>query len=298
MGQPGEILSPSAIAMWQRCPEQWNRRYVQRHVIPPASAMIRGRGVDESVNSNMKHKRATGELLPLDEALDTARDTVAVAVDHGDVAWEEDERQLGHEKARAELINTAVALAGGHYETAAPWISPAMVQAEVQGRLDGIKIRGFLDLVEKDSRIRDTKSSKKAPGVSDAENSQQLTCYTALFDLAPKDDLPAQSPEQVLDFVVRTKTAPAKKTFGLRGGVSVSERPDKTYVSYYAIKTVNTAEDVSRFKKKLRVIRQAIDSALETGAFPPTDPSNWWCSPNWCGYHASCPYVRKGKTIS
>ena len=30
---------------------------------------------------------------------------------------------------------------------------------------------------------------------------------------------------------------------------------------------------------------------VETGLFPPANPSEWYCSPKWCGYYQTCKYV-------
>ena len=33
--------------------------------------------------------------------------------------------------------------------------------------------------------------------------------------------------------------------------------------------------------------------AIQSGIFIPADPSDWICSPRWCGYYDGCPFGRR-----
>ena len=44
-----------------------------------------------------------------------------------------------------------------------------------------------------------------------------------------------------------------------------------------------------QYQRVQRLMIRVLDS-IEAGIFPPTDPTNWACSPAYCGYWSMCPF--------
>ena len=69
-------LSISQLGMFQRCGEQWRRRYLDEEVFPPGIAARVGSGVHKAAEINFKSKMQTGEDMPLDAVQDAAAETL------------------------------------------------------------------------------------------------------------------------------------------------------------------------------------------------------------------------------
>ena len=59
-------ISVSALEMHQRCPKQYEFRYVEGMKIPPGIALIRGKAFHSGVAHNYKQKIESAKDLPLD----------------------------------------------------------------------------------------------------------------------------------------------------------------------------------------------------------------------------------------
>lgn len=280
-------ISISAMAMYQRCGEQYRRRYIEGEILPPKVAMLRGRAVDEGANYELTVLRDTKFLPELDEVLELAADSARSSVQHGDVLWTAEEQERGVKRVAGELVDEVTRLARGHHTLRAPWTAPRLVQAEVEGKLAGLPFRGFLDLVERDGTIADLKTSAKRPSADAGEDSQQLAGYEAIYAACSKpDDLPRFSPKQRLDYLVPYKRKPRDLSF------PVLPLDDGSFVAYFRIMRRAGPEQVDVFKARLKAMKQGVDA----GTFMPANPDSWWCSDKWCGYHATCPYVRRPVT--
>lgn len=267
-----EHFSVTQLQMYQKCPAQYEFRYVKGLRIPPGVAQIRGISVHKSVGVNMRSKKETGEPVSLDVALDTARDQVNGSFQRGIVLTEE-EKSEGLEKVKGRVIDVAVDLAGLHYREVAPEVEPSMVEERVTLKV-GKKgpmprdVVVVLDLADAQDRIRDTKTKEKSPNENEAKESQQLTTQAMAFAAKTK-----RFPQDlILDHLVRTpggkKTKPTVKVVRQ---VTTRDREDMTVL-------------LARMQASLK--------AIEAGSFPP-QPNGWHCHPKWCGYWDRCPYVRK-----
>lgn len=257
-------LSPSALDMLSRCGEQYRFRYIEGLRIPPAVNMIVGRAVDQSVNVNLQTKIATGGLLEPDVVRDVAAETCSNEFDPANITLDEEERSRGIDAVRGEAIDKSVRLARLHHAEVAPAISPVHVQRrwelEVAGR--DATIRGIVDVDEGPGHVRDTKTSKKAPTASAADDSEQLTAYA----LAHRVLDGAQEVEVALDHLVDLKTP-----------------------KVVTLRSRRAMPDFERFLA--RVDRGLL--AIRAGIFVPARPTDWWCSERWCGYHDRCPFARR-----
>lgn len=255
--------------MLERCGEQYRRRYIDKHRIPPGVALIVGTAVDGTVTKNLGNKITTNELLPIEQIVDDARDLTMRSFDREGVALDSDEEKRGLKVVKAETIDKAIRLSRLHATSAAPSLNPTHVQRPFVLELSGfpVNLAGTIDVQEGSHSIRDTKTSAKTPGADVAEKSDQLTMYALGAKI-----IDGKIPDQVaLDYLIDTKT-PAHKTF-------TSER---------------TEDD---FRPLLNRVEVAV-RALEKGVFIPVNPDHWVCSARYCGYWNTCPFVRRPKSIA
>lgn len=257
------VLHVSQMNMLSRCGEQYYRRYVKGEVIPPAVAMVTGTGTHRGVEENLRNKIATkGTLLPVAQVQQIAVDAFKAEWDRG-VKLSEDEVSAGIDRVKGEAIDTVASLSALHHRELAPRIQPVHVERTFRLELPGypLDLAGTMDIQEPRT-VRDTKTAAKSPPSDAADVSAQLTMYA----LAVKT-LEGAAPEKVcLDNLVKTKTP-----------------------KVVVLESTRTDDDMRQF---LQRVERSVE-VIQKGAFTPADPSSWWCSKEWCGYHATCPFAAK-----
>ena len=258
---PKPQIHKSMIGMFDRCPKQYEQRYVEGLRIPPASAMIVGSGVHGSAELDLRAKRDIGHLLPDDAIRDAARDSLNTAWDKEGVALDDEEKMLGEKIVKAEAMKMTIALAVLHHDDLAPRLEPLHIERPFTVELKGfpVDLSGTIDLQESNGTVRDLKTRKASPPAGLADASLDMSCY----GLAAKA-LDGESPKMLaMDFLVKTKTPKL-----------VTQETTRSEAAYRA------------FLMRVEVVSRAIES----GIFPPCSPDNWCCSPRWCGYWTRCPY--------
>ncbi len=255
--------SVSQLTMFQRCGEQYRRRYIEGDIVPPGLALVTGRATHKSAEVNLKEKMDSGKLVHLEDALDAARDEVHEMFSDGDIDTDGKER----EAAIAETTDEAVTLSTIHYNELAPVIQPVGVEEKFEIDIGLSRpLLGFIDVVEKEA-IRDLKTVKRAPTQADVDVNQQMTAYhLARTEAGMKPKL------VIIDAVTKTK------------------KP-----KVVTITSTRTEADQARLLARFG----AMEKTLEAGNFMPTDPTQWWCDQRWCGYWSTCSYAGGAvKTIS
>ena len=254
------VLHKSQIGMFDRCPKQYEFRYVDGIRIPPASAMIAGTGVHKAAAKDLTSKRDTGKLLPELAVLEAARDAVNMEWESG-VLLDDSERLIGERQARGETVDMAVSLAGLHHGKLAPGLKPKHIERPFTVELTGfpVDLGGTIDLQEEGGCLRDLKTRKASPPEGFADSCLDLSCY----GLAAKALDGAAPTSLAMDFLVKTKTPKL-----------VTQMTTRSEAAYRAF--------------LLRI--EAVSHAIESGSFPPCSPDNWCCSARWCGYYDRCPF--------
>ena len=138
---------------------------------------------------------------------------------------------------------------------------------------NGLDFVGEFDIVEKwqeisevpeseVSIIRDTKTSKKSPTETMADESHQLSAYSVAHHVLYGD-----LPDAVkLDYLVDLKS-------GVKTVTLTSHRDE---------------EDVDKYLNRL--VSAVVQ--MESGIFVPAPNTAWWCADRWCAYHSHCDYVK------
>jgi RecB family exonuclease len=171
------------------CHARWWFKYIERLPDPPNASLALGRAVHSALAQNFEQKVETYEDLPLSGVLSLFRE-----------AWakERDQAEFRDDECPAQLAITGEALVGKYLDEVAPEIEPAAVELHVEGEIGGVRVHGFIDLLDTDGRIIDLKTAKASPGGIEPMNRFQIATYRQLA--------PAASGKGRVDTLVKTKT--------------------------------------------------------------------------------------------
>lgn len=258
--------SISQLGMFQRCGEQWRRRYVEEEVIPPGISARVGTGVHKAAEINFKSKMQTGQDMPLDAIQDAAAEAYDKALQEG-VFFAPDEVP-GAKIAMAKGKDDAVSLATLFRNELAPAISPALVEHKVTLEIPGVvmPIVAILDCYTQDRALRDLKTSGKKWPEDKAHTSPQPTIYREAVKEATGEYLE----RTMFDVLVNNKT-PVLQT----------------------IETHRTDEDMQILVRQFGIMA----ASIQAGIFPPAQSDHWCCSMKFCGYFFTCPHIPAHRKI-
>jgi RecB family exonuclease len=169
--RPAEVLSPSQVTQFLQCPAKWYFRYLLDLEEPTTAATALGRAFHESIAYNFRQKIQTSSDLAVGDCLEYFRSSLGRHLEN--VALQRGIQPI-------ELMDLGTVMLEKYLCEAAPLIRPAAVETPVAGSIGGVKVRGYVDLVDKERRIIDTKSAlKPAKGISH-DHRLQLTSYAMI----------------------------------------------------------------------------------------------------------------------
>ena len=265
-------VSPSQLSMYFKCGEQYRRRYIEHERIPPGIAMHRGTGVHAGAQLNFRQKIASFVDAPTSEIVDAAVAAFDGAVTKDGVLLTREEESRGQKHVVAEARDTAARMARTFAEAIAPAYQPIEVEERVTIELPRAPrdILGIVDLVAVDAHdspetgqrsVVDLKTGTKSRPQSDADDSMQLTVYSAAHHVRHGFPVRDARLEILID--------------GAKG------------VRRQTLTTTRDQHDIAAFVARVN----AMLAGIEAGIFTPAPPGSWWCSARWCGYWSTCPYV-------
>jgi len=155
---PIDHWSPSSLAMLNRCPRQWQERYIHGRKERPGEALVVGTAVHAGVERNFEQKIRTQEDLPIVDLLDW----------YVEVGWEETlEREAmrnGQEpiwdNEPAKARDRGKAMLSEYHNVVAPRVQPLSVEGWVEVDLGAyVPVQGRYDVVRSSSVI-DVKTGK------------------------------------------------------------------------------------------------------------------------------------------
>jgi hypothetical protein len=153
-------LSASSIAMYQRCREQWRRRYVLGERERPGAALVWGSADHFAHEQNFTQKIASGEDLPADdvkvafaEGFDQA---VARNGGESEVVWDDDKP--------GALKDAGTLLVAVYHETVSPLVQPTAVEEKFTVELPGVPVPvvGRMDVLTAAAAI-ERKTARQKP---------------------------------------------------------------------------------------------------------------------------------------
>lgn len=255
-------LSASQLDMACRCGEQYRRRYMEREIIAPGIAMLKGSAVHKGAETNFRQKIESHEDLPVNDIVDAAVASLDAAA-HGEVSLTDDELSIGFKNVIGAATDSVRDMAKIHAEQQAPDYQPVMVEQAVRIELPDSPrdYLGVLDLVDDQDRVIDLKTAKRKKSQNDADSSVQLTGYGATFKALNGRD----PKELILDTIIQGKKETTRQT----------------------VSTTRSEADYAALAERIN----AVNASIAAGIFLPATPGAWNCSPRWCGYFTTCKFV-------
>jgi len=273
---PKGYMSISQVNMYLRCGRQYKFRYVDDHKRPPAVPMALGSGGHAALEVTHHHLVDHETPAPTEQLLSCFSDK-----------WEEISLLVEDWEGAVpgQIKDVGIALVRLYNSTVAPNVRPQVDAQQVRGiekkfeiTVGGVPMLGYIDLIDANSdiamsheeleRIRsvmgpkwvaadlrtsiaDFKFTGKTMAQAVVDGSLQLTMYSLATGIAAVR----------FDQLIKTKVPKIKRAVSVR-----------------------TSRDHAWLKHLVREVAEAVSK----GVFPPCDPTEWVCSPKWCGYWAMC----------
>jgi len=258
-----DSIHQSSLSTALRCGEQFRRRYIDGEIIPPGVAAGRGTGVHEANRVNLTQKIKSGKDLSLDDLQDACRDGYMKAFRNGVYMTKEDEPAKS--RILNDGLNDALRCTKIYRDNVAPEIEPVSVEDpfEIDVGLP-LNLAGTVDIQRK-RIINDLKTTSMKWPEDRIKNEIQPIFYSFV-----KEYIEKERPEFRYDILIARRG---------KDGNPTSE-------DYQPLKLTATDKDYNALFAKISVFLKM----LEAGIFPPCNPSDWVCSPKWCGYYATCIY--------
>lgn len=245
---PKPHLSVSQINMYLRCPAQYKFRYIDGLILPPKTALTKGKSVHKGIEHNYTQKIETFQDVKLSEVQEVT------AAEFEALAPETDFEGADPGKVKDETISLVTL----YHKNVAPTVQPVAVEQKVEVEFENTPytLLGYIDVLDDNGYIRDTKTAAKSPSENEVNKSLQLTAYAmAHRTLYGKEEAGVK-----LDYLVQTKTPKVVTLEGKR-----------------------TQKDIDRFLKIMGMVAHAIENQI----FYPNE-NNYLCSPDKCGYYHRC----------
>lgn len=247
-------ITQSMVHLYEKCGRAFQFRYMEGLKIAPQSALTVGRSVDEGITHNLLQKIHSEKDVSTEEVVDVVVTTFNREASETD--WQGEDP--GVQK------DIAVKLVSVHHKELAPAIAPKAVQVKLQAELSDYILGGTLDLIEKDSTIVDSKTSKDKYDDDSVGKSLQPAVYTYLYE----KNYGTTSKGFRYDVMVKPKELKTK---------SVPPSTQKVF------------GEVSEKQKAVALMRaDALHKAIKSGAFHYAPDGAWNCSQKWCGYWNIC----------
>jgi len=265
MEEPGDVLSPSGASGFLSCSFKWNCRHILKLPDPPTGALTMGSAVHAAINANFEQKIETKRDLP----------PISVKAVY-DEAWsllvkgEYPARYQGSKPALptefrddeepAELKKLGEALTLKYLDEACPEIEPKAVEFKVMGTINGVRVRGYIDLLDAQGRVIDLKTAARTPSEISSDYRFQVATYRQLLG-------GIVTGEARVDTLVKTKTPKL---------VQIGCTIDRS--------------DVDAIERLYPLVQRGI-----RGGFFAANRSHYLCSRKYCGFWRECERQFGGK---
>jgi hypothetical protein len=255
-------ISHSQLSLYLKCSEAYRRRYVEKEVIPPGIAALRGVSVHKGAEANFDQKLHTRRDLKPSQVAEIAVDSFDTVVKREDVWLNPEEQTVGKKKVLGEAKDMAVRLATLFGEKVAPKYQPKYVELEHRIVLpkSSHDLLGRMDLITEDDVVQDLKTRKRATSPEAIHKDMQLTFYALTY---------------------QNKFGKGPKA------MAIDELVDTKEPSVNSVVTDRRAEDFDALVHRLN----SVIKGIKAGIFTPAQEGAWQCSARWCGFWATCKFV-------
>lgn len=266
-------LHQSHLSMLYKCGEKFRRVVLEGDREPPTTPLVIGTASHQAIAHNLRNKIEKGTLLTREAVQDFSRDAFIKEWQSSPIILNEEEISEGLQKTRDVSQDSTIAVVTEHHYAIAPKLFPVEVEKAwvLEAPAFPFDLAGMIDIKERYGKvekiittIRDNKTRSRDFGQIEVDNSEQFTVY-AMAAFYIDGVLP--------DYVFQDTLI--KPTKG-RSAKAISYRSTRTKEDFDVFQR--------RFEQACRII--------EKQAFAPANPTDWWCSKEYCGFAAngSCPY--------
>ncbi len=261
--------SVSQYNQWKLCGEAYRRERIEGDRREIGIAGKRGLAVDEALSASLEAKINHGKLLPTAEVAAHASREI-LKLKKRDVHLTRSEESDGWVNTRTRVAKIAGEMATLANDSVCTTMQPAATQAYLEPTIPGtdIRMKMYIDVVQKNNEIGDWKTKNRDPGAKAAEQSIQLAIYAWGARTESTPDNIVRSPSQSLHVLLPPTT-----------------RMPVRYKKYSACH-----DEDSQNRALGRMVE--FDYAVRQGIFPPADPDSFKCSLDYCPYYKECAFGR------
>lgn len=256
-------ISQTQLICYEKCGEIYRRRYIEGDKIPPPIVMVKGSGVHGGSKANFKQKMESHKDLPTQDIIDISVSEFDNKLSADGILLTPDEVTKGYKNVIGEARDAVEVLSGLYAEEVAPVYQPQFVEQKHTVELPNAShdLVAYMDIADTKDIVVDVKTGKKKRNQKDVDIDEQLTFYTLVF-LGITSRMPA--------------------------GVCFECLIDKKIPEHQRLESTRTKEDLNTIVARINTMIQG----LKQGTFMPAPAMAWWCSPLYCGFWRTCPYVK------
>lgn len=251
---PRDFLSASQINMYLTCAKQYEYRYIHNLVIPPGIEAIKGTSIHNSLEFLFKSKMEKKDINEK-ELMDK------LIFYHDENTKKYDYKYEGNEKDKD--IKILLAVGKKYYDTMFHNIIPIATEYELTGHIDGVPMKGYIDLIRENDKttegfiqnksvVVDYKTSTKKWSQNKLDKNMQFNIYSIMLN----------TPNIEVQNILLTQKAP--------------------------IHTLRTVLNNENNKKHIKSCIKDVAASISKGNFPRCSPESWCCNNTWCGYYDKC----------
>jgi hypothetical protein len=150
------VLSPSQVNCWMNCQASWYFKYFLKLEAATTPSQALGRAIHEAMECYFIQKLVTpADPLPESDTVQAFRD--AWIREAGKVEFDAGENA-------DELADKGEEIVRLLWRDWCPTIQPAAVEQRVEGLIGGVRVQGYIDLIDVHGRVIDLKTAAKTPG--------------------------------------------------------------------------------------------------------------------------------------
>lgn len=266
---PLEHLSATSLNMLQRCPRQFQERYVFQKLERPGAARVLGSAFHKAQEHNWVQKITSYEDVPTDQVVEFFHDAawpgaVEAAGGQAEIEWDgepERTRETGARMVRA------------YRDTTSPRVQPLAVEERFEHSLAGLPVPllGFVD-VRTDTVMIDEKTSKQKKTWLKPDWRLQARIYQLFQPLH-------------VDFHVITKAAEPTVWTPL-DSPQLSELWNKDQVF-----------ETQAYVRQLAQLANHYMATYGDDPWPTTGIGHDWAC-DWCGFRSNCPAWKSERVLA
>lgn len=250
-------ISVSQARMWLKCQEQWRQKYILRLKGKYSVRMALGIGVHAGI-AQINAYRQCGDNPDWDQVFSVQRVALEDQFSSREYMFD-DMRSPDEVERRGQKILRLVA---GPLDKVTGL--PMLIEHSIGEGIvfdNGVKLSGYVDLVDVNGSIYDFKIGARPKTQADVDQDLQLSLYAYALNGRIEQ--------------------PVKVSL-----VSVNSKDGDVH----SVESYRTQHDAALAYQTLNNVAKQIDHAVENNVFVPNVEGGWWCSSKFCEYYNQCEY--------